>query len=155
MLGDKAEAYYTSVLKKYYPLPVFEGENDVEKGVLWNRIAGAGLKIRWFNEKIYFCEYLDDGMSKNIRANYIKNFNGYSLWVREILSYKEIPFLDRLKHAVVYFGIFREKKIPMKELKIKLNVSKIYLLLVVICYIVSLILNIKPKENKDFKTRSS
>ena len=43
--GDKAEAYYVEVLKKYYPIPVFEGENDVEKGVLWDRIAYAGYKM--------------------------------------------------------------------------------------------------------------
>ena len=79
LLRDKAEAYYTDVLKKYYPIPEFVEENDVEKGVLWNRIAAAGLKIRWFNRGIYNCEYLSDGMTKNIEKNYIKNYNGYTL----------------------------------------------------------------------------
>ncbi|WWR19217.1 hypothetical protein V1226_22615 [Lachnospiraceae bacterium JLR.KK009] len=66
LMRDKAEAYYTSVLREFAPIPEFKGENDVEKGILWNRIAAAGCKIRWFNKKIYACEYLADGMSKNI-----------------------------------------------------------------------------------------
>ena len=94
--GDKAEAYYTDVLRKYYPIPVFAGENDVEKGVLWNRIANAGYKLRWFNEKIYICEYLDDGMSKNIIANHLKNFQGYTCWRRELIDMQKS-----------YFGVVR------------------------------------------------
>ena len=95
--GDKAEAYYTNVLRQYYPIPVFAGENDVEKGVLWNRIANGGYKLRWFNERIYICEYLDDGMSKNIVANHLKNFQGYTCWRRELIDMQKS-----------YWGVIRE-----------------------------------------------
>ena len=97
LCGDKAEAYYVDVLKNFYPIPVFTGENDVEKGVLWNRIANAGYKLRWFNEKIYICEYLDDGMSKNIVANHLKNFQGYTCWRRELIDMQKS-----------YLGVVRE-----------------------------------------------
>lgn len=68
--GDKAEAWRTDILKKFYPIPEFENENAVQKGVLWNRIANAGYLIRWFNESIYVCEYLDDGMTQNANKKF-------------------------------------------------------------------------------------
>ena len=97
LMGDKAETYFTDVLKAYYPIPVFEGENDVEKAVLWNRIAHAGLKLRWFNEGIYVCEYLDDGMSKNIRNVHLRNFQGFTCWKKELIDMQDN-----------YFGVVRE-----------------------------------------------
>lgn len=106
LLGDKAEAYYTHVLRKFFPIPEFEGENDVEKGVLWNRIASGGLKIRWFNEAIYNCEYLAGGMSVNIIKNYRKNYNGYLLYIRELIHcdiglYNKIKFFIKTAEFVV------------------------------------------------------
>ena len=113
--GDKAEAYFVSILKKYYPIPVFSGENDVEKGVLWNRIAADGYKIRWFNEGIYYCEYLNDGMTKNIEKNYIKNFQGYTLWIKENFSYQKTK-LNKIKAIAYYTHIAKLKGISNKEL---------------------------------------
>lgn len=84
--GDKAEAYYTDILRKFYPFPVFEGENFVPEGVLWNRIASGGYKIRWFNEGIYVTEYLKDGLTKNAYERDLNNFNGYICWRRELIN---------------------------------------------------------------------
>lgn len=95
--GDKAEAYYTDILRMFYPFPVYENENFVPEGVLWNRIANAGYKLRWFNEKIYICEYLNDGISKNILANNLKNFQGYTCWRRELIDMQKS-----------YLGVIRE-----------------------------------------------
>lgn len=125
LLGDKAEAYYTKVLKKYYPIPEFKGENDVEKGVLWNRIANAGLKIRWFNKGIYYCEYLEDGMTRNIEQNYIKNFKGYTLWIKEMLTY-DIKLLSKIKYILYYFYICNKKNIGYKEGAKNLDINKTF-----------------------------
>ena len=72
LLGDKAEIYKTSVLRKY-PFPEFDNENFIPEGVVWNKIAHNGLKIRWFNKSIYYCEYLEDGLSKNFKKNRLNN----------------------------------------------------------------------------------
>lgn len=97
LMGDKAEAYFTDVLKKFYPFPVFEGENFVPEGVLWNRIAYAGYKIRWFNEGIYVAEYLEDGLTKNGKVNEVKNFGGYTCWKKELIRMQD-----------TYLGVIRE-----------------------------------------------
>lgn len=125
--GDKAEAYFVSVLKKYYPIPVFPGENDVEKGVLWNRIAADGYKIRWFNEGIYYCEYLSDGMTSNIEKNYIKNFQGYTSWVKENYNYQK-NYLARIKSIAYYMHIARLKGVSNKYLMESFDINYMSLL---------------------------
>lgn len=119
--GDKAEAYYTDVLKTYYPLPVFDGENDVDKGILWNKIGHAGLKIRWFGENIYYCEYLNDGMSRNQYSNQLKNFQGYTATVAASYDYDEIPYLTKWKNLIRYFEVVHLKSLGVKDVKDKFS----------------------------------
>lgn len=146
LLGDKAEAYYTAVLKKYYPLPEFENENDVEKGVLWNRIAADGLKIRWFREKIYCCEYLSDGMSKNIETNYCKNFQGYTYYINEFIHY-DIGFARKVKTTIVYCELARKKSMNVREIAEKINIPVFFAYLAYACSFVSPVRKLKKKRN--------
>ena len=46
--GDKAEVFYTDILKKYKFME-FENENFITESTVWNKIAYDGYKIRWFN----------------------------------------------------------------------------------------------------------
>lgn len=73
---DKAEIYKTSVLKKY-PFPEFENEVFLTEGVIFNRIAKDGYKIRWYKKVIYICEYLEDGLTKCGFKRSINNPRGY------------------------------------------------------------------------------
>ena len=106
--GDKAEVFYTDVLRKY-PFPVFEGEKFLTESVVWYRIANDGYKIRWTNEKIYCCEYLEAGLS-HTTGKCTANFEGFKLTVREELQYKEIPILEKLRLIAACGGIAIEKK---------------------------------------------
>ena len=83
--GDKAEIFYTDVLKKF-PFPEFEGEKFVPEALVYNRIAQAGYKLRWFNEVVYLAEYLPDGYSANVDRLLISNWKGYSLYVKELMQ---------------------------------------------------------------------
>lgn len=103
--GDKAEVYYTEVLRKYLPFPFFEGENYAFEGILWNRIASDGLKIRWFRDKIYRCEYLDDGITLHFFEDCKKNFNAYTLYVNEYKKYKGVSFSEKYMATVKYFAV--------------------------------------------------
>lgn len=122
--GDKAEAYYTSVLKKYGPIPIFEGENDVEKAVLWNRIANDELKIRWFDEGIYICEYLKDGMSMNIEKNHLKNFQGFTCWKKELIDMQK-SYIRVVAETSAYIGIAQKKGLSNREMAKALSRSVI------------------------------
>ncbi|MCR5504485.1 MAG: glycosyltransferase family 2 protein [Elusimicrobiaceae bacterium] len=59
--GDMAEVFRTEILRQY-PFPEFEGENFLTEMVVWSRISQKYL-LRFFNENLYFCEYLPNGLS--------------------------------------------------------------------------------------------
>ena len=80
--GDKAEVFLTEVLRKY-PFPVFQGEKFVTEATVWDRISLDGYYIRYFNEIIYFCEYLEDGLTEQGLALYYKNPQGYGCYLRQ------------------------------------------------------------------------
>ncbi|MEH7419366.1 glycosyltransferase family A protein, partial [Neobacillus drentensis] len=50
--GDKAEVFYTDILKRY-KFDEFEGEKFISEATVWERMANDGFKIRWFNKTIY------------------------------------------------------------------------------------------------------
>lgn len=78
--ADMSEAWKVSVLKKY-PFPVFEGEWQAPQEIVFNAIALAGHKIRWFPKIICIVEYLDDGITKNDILVQKMNPLGYSkMW---------------------------------------------------------------------------
>lgn len=81
MKGDKAEVYYTDILKRF-PFPEFEGENFMSEAVVWNKIAYEGYKLRWSRECIYYCEYISDGLTAKIRNHRVKSINGFLYYCR-------------------------------------------------------------------------
>ena len=119
--GDKAEVFYTNVLKNY-PFPVFEGENFLGESVVWYRIANDGYKIRWFNEGIYFCEYLEGGLSSTSNLCY-KNFNGFKLSIKEALTYKEISRKRKIINLMIIGDISIRRKEKLKEIAKEIGVN--------------------------------
>lgn len=86
LLGDKAEAYRTELMRRY-PFPEFEGENFIRESVVWDRIACEGYRLRWYNEAIYHCNYIADGLTQNTNTEtYRKNFRGYTACCRVFLE---------------------------------------------------------------------
>ena len=92
--GDKAEIFCTDVFKKF-PFPEFEGEKFVPEALVYNRIAKAGYKLRWFNEVVYLAEYQPDGYSANVDKLLISNWKGYSLYVKEVAA-SPMPFKSKI-----------------------------------------------------------
>lgn len=92
--GDKAEVFYTDILRKF-PFPEFEGEKFVPEALVYNRIAAAGYKLRWFNEIVYIADYLPDGYSANVDRLLINNWKGYSLYVKEV-ALSSMGIMDKI-----------------------------------------------------------
>ncbi len=89
IVGDKAEVFYTNILKKYR-FPEFENENFLTECVVWDKIAHNGFKMRFFNKIIYLCEYLSDGLTANSNELFKNNPKGYGLYIRQSIKYKKI-----------------------------------------------------------------
>ncbi len=106
--GDKAEVFYTQVLKKY-PFPEFEGENFITENVVWYKIAHDGYKLRFFNDVVYLCEYLEDGLSFNSRKKYAETPKGSALYISQNIDFGVLKGLEKWEKLFEYYLTFRNK----------------------------------------------
>ena len=63
--GDMAEVWKTNCLKEF-PFPEFPNEKFCSEDVVWISMAQK-YKMRFYNEVIYMCDYLDGGLTKSRR----------------------------------------------------------------------------------------
>lgn len=124
LYGDKAEVYFTDVLRKY-PFPEFEGENFITEEVVWNAIAIDGYYLRWYSDIIYICDYLEDGLTKNSTKNK-KNPQGVLAWYK--IQLKAFPHNIKKKASAVcaYYDAVCETK-NIKSVATDLGVSVLYI----------------------------
>lgn len=108
--GDKAEVYFTEVLRKY-PFPEIPGENFISEEIVWNAIARDGYYLRWFNEIIYICDYLDGGLTKD-NSKERNNPEGCLLWAKGQLE----TFPDNLRKRFLAIGIYRNAVKHVKDI---------------------------------------
>lgn len=125
IIGEKAEVFYTDVLKKY-PFPEFENETFLSEATVWNKIAADSLKIRWFNENIYFMEYQPDGLTANLTKLYRKNPKGYIYYVKQEADLHKVSTITRL---IWYSRVIHNLKgiISSSQLRFFLDISSITL----------------------------
>jgi len=102
--GDKAEVFYTDVLRRY-PFPEFPGENFITECVVWDKIAADGLLLRFFNEIIYICEYLPDGLTAHEAELFYKNPWGHGLYLYQTVKYRRITGLQMWN---LYYQFYRK-----------------------------------------------
>lgn len=129
--GDKAEVFYTHILRQY-PFPVFEGENFLTEKVVWYRIASDGYKIRWVNEPLIICEYLNDGLTHMTGKNE-KNYEGFKLTVREMLKYKEVPIRAKLEYIAVCGQIAIKKGCSIRRVANEVGCPAVLLFVLGMC----------------------
>lgn len=106
--GDKADIYYTDVLKRF-PFPEFDNEKFIPESVVWNKIASEGLKLRYFNIPVYCGEYLDDGLTAQGDKKIINNPKGYGLHLQQLVSYKIINRMNKWNALYKYYCLLKEE----------------------------------------------
>lgn len=106
--GDKFEVFYTDVIKKN-KFPVYPNEKFMTEMVVWNRIARQGYYIRWHQDIIYLCDYLDDGLTKNIVNNIKNSPKGFALNIREQVKFDKISFKKKLSYYSLYYDARKEE----------------------------------------------
>lgn len=121
LMSDKVEIYKTEIMKKF-PFPEFEGENFLRESASWDRIAQAGYKLRYFNEIIYICEYIEDGLTKNVNNTiYAKNFNGFTYCTNLYLETHAFPH-DCLKIGH-YYEVSKINNLSNRQIVDNLHIS--------------------------------
>lgn len=110
--GDVAEIFKTNVLRQY-KFPENENEKFCPEALIWNRIA-KNYKLRYFYEKIYYCEYLPDGLTAKITKLRMDNSQNSCAYYAE-LKKANIPFSQKIKAAINYWRFAFYLKQPVKK----------------------------------------
>lgn len=127
ILGDKAEAYYTSVLKKF-PFPEIKGENFMTEDIVWDKIAETGLKIRWFNDIIYIVEQREDGLIAQGNSRYANNPKGYAMYIMQCDDIFHSNWKDKLYSGYYYYDVVKSRVSIFRASKLLKRNSILFLL---------------------------
>lgn len=119
--GDKAEVYYTKILKKY-PFPQFENEKFIPESTVWNVIASDGYKLRYFNTIVYFGAYLEDGLTRQGKEKYKDIPKGYGLYLSQLVEYGQVKKLKKWELLFNYYRMFNER-LSNREMAKNLNMN--------------------------------
>lgn len=130
--GDKAEVFYTRLLKKY-KFPEFEGEKFLTESVVWDRIAFDGYKLRYFNKIIYLCEYLEDGLTLNYWENYKNNPKGYGLYLYQCRKFRKFS-MKTMHMMVVSYCLDNKNNYTLQELASFLHMGVLSLFVIMQIY---------------------
>jgi glycosyltransferase involved in cell wall biosynthesis len=111
--GDKAEVFRSSVLKEN-PFPVFENEKFLSEAVIWIKMS-LKYKMIYIQKGIYYCEYLQDGLTMSGRRKLVKNPLGYVEHAKAYLS-DGIKQAIQYKYTLMYIAASMFAKIPFKTM---------------------------------------
>ena len=100
--GEHAGVWYTEIHRKY-KYPEFEGENFMTPCIPWNRMANDGYKVRIFDEIIWVCNYLEDGLTMQGNMRFIKNPQGAGLCLREKAEFLHYSKNDKFKMWYAFY----------------------------------------------------
>ena len=125
ILGDKAEVFYTDILKKF-KFPEIENEKFISENIVWDKIAFNGYKIRWFNEIIYICNYLNDGLTKSGQKLFLDNPKGYALIINKNIEYYNKSFKEKIYSYFNYYIQLRDK-LTIREISENLQINILFL----------------------------
>lgn len=114
--GDKAEAFYTNVLKQY-PFPEIDGEKFITENVVWYRIANDGYLMRWYSKPIYMCEYREDGLTHQGNKLFANNPRGYALSVCERCKYQNVSAKEKILATYYYYEDVKSKMSVLKAVR--------------------------------------
>lgn len=84
--ADMCEAYRTEIFARF-PMAEWEGEKFAPEQIALNEIALAGYKLRWHDDIIYICDYLQDGLTKGSEKLIKNNPMGYAMMYNHMLKY--------------------------------------------------------------------
>lgn len=127
--GDKAEVYYTKILRQY-KFPEFEGENFVTECTVWEQMAYDGYKVRWFNHIIYISDYLNDGLTKRGDLLYSNNPKGTAYIFKQQIKMYNYNLKERMSTYNAYYNLVKIN-IDMKEAAKNLDIRKSTLLVAI------------------------
>lgn len=146
IIGDKAEVFYTEILKKY-KFPEFDGEKFLTENVVWNKIAFDGYKMRWYNKIIYITEYLDDGLTAKYQFLLSNNPKGFALSVIQDNKFYKRNLIQKNNSYYYYYDAVKNN-ISISQAASNLHISSIRLRVIYFYYYIKVSLSKLIKRGK-------
>ena len=125
--GDKAEVFYTDILKQF-PFPEFEGEKYLPEDLIWMKMSGPYQMVH-INKCIYIGEYLDGGLTKTGRAMKIHSPRGMMARSEVYLNDDAVCLKVKIKMMILYIIYGKFAGISPKKLYNNTNQKILFLLL--------------------------
>ena len=113
--GDKAEVFYTDVLKKY-PFKEYDNEKFMPEDAVWMQISDEYDMVH-INQNIYTCEYLEGGLTRNGRKMKIKSPRGMMFRSKVYIENPNVNLKTRIK-MIVLFIIYKKFNISNEDVKL-------------------------------------
>lgn len=133
--SDKLFVIRTDVYKKSYSLP-FEGEKFLPDNVPYIKMNDLG-NFRLINQILYYGDYMEDGMTKNVFKMAMNNINGY-IYEKNLLQEKKMPYQNMVIVTVkyIYYSILGKRNFSkiVNDSKQKVLTSLLYLPVYILLY---------------------
>lgn len=142
--GDKAEVFYTEVLKQF-PFPEFKGEKFLPEDLVWMQMSGPYRMVH-INRCIYIGEYLDGGLTKTGRAMKIRSPQGMMMRSEIYLNDTGVRLKVKVKMMMLYIIYGRFAGISTKDLYHNSSLKILYLMLILPSVLIYRKWNIDNKE---------
>lgn len=123
--GERAMVFYTDIHRKY-PYPVFDGETFMTEAVAWNRMAGDGYQMRFYNDIIWVYAYQEDGLTKAGNTLFLNNPRGYGLWLREKANLLRISPKEKLQMYYT-FTCDLSNRLSTKEIAASIDAPRLFI----------------------------
>lgn len=125
--GDKAEVFFTEVLKKY-PFPEYEGEKFLPEDLIWMQMSGPYQMVH-INKCIYISEYLEGGLTRTGRAMKIYSPRGMVHRSKVYLEDTEVCLKVKIKMMILYIVYGKFAGIEIKNLMQEVPQKLLFLIL--------------------------
>ena len=127
--GDKAEVFFTDVLKEY-PFPEFPGEKFMPEDTVWMMMSERYAMVH-INECVYISDYLEGGLTRSGRRMKIHSPRGMMLRSKIYLENDKVRLKVRIKMQILYIIYARFAGIGRKEAAEQLSGKGMFYLLYV------------------------
>lgn len=110
---DCCDTFRTELFKKYR-FPEFEGEKFIGEGAAFLPMELESLGV-YYNEVIYLCSYLEDGLTKagrKMRVSYPKG----GMYNSRTYMHPRLPLKTRVKKGILYSCYSKFAKVRFKEM---------------------------------------
>lgn len=97
--ADPVFFFKTEILKNYR-YPIIDGEKFIGESYVYDQIDQK-YKYLILQNNLYYCEYLEDGLTRSVNNNLRKNCKGYTILKKQCIKFAP-NFKIKIKQTILY-----------------------------------------------------